>query len=63
LLLEGSKKRAMRRLNGFKTMQLWVCKSSKLVVLKLHKPEEGSPLQRWWAAWEPRGEERRRSMA
>jgi hypothetical protein len=42
LLLEGSKKRAMRRLNGFKTMQLWVCKSSKLVVLKLHKPEEGS---------------------
>ena len=34
-------------------MQLWIFKSSEPVVLKLRKPEESPPRQRWRGALEP----------
>jgi hypothetical protein len=41
----------MMRLNWYKDDALWSCKNSKLVVLKLYKPEEGPPLQRCGPLW------------
>ena len=48
---------------GIRTMQFWVVKSNKPVVLQLHKLEEDHPLQHWWVALAPHGEKRSKSMA